>query len=189
MTDSRSWLMLAILAGGGWLIYLLAPVITPFAIAAVLAYFGDPLVDRLEKMSIWRWKVGRTLAVSVVFVLMLALLTVVLVILIPLLVDQIRLLIERFPEWIEWFSHRVLPWVANVLGLELTGFDPAEITGILKEYWKEISSAAFNLIDFISRGGVAVATWLTHLVLIPVVTFYLLRDWDNLMRSINLGAL
>ena len=185
MTDSRSWLMLAILAGGGWLIYLLAPVITPFAIAAVLAYFGDPLVDRLEKLSIWRWKVGRTLAVSVVFVLMLALLTVVLVILIPLLVDQIRLLIERFPEWIEWFSHRVLPWVANVLGLELTGFDPAEITGILKEYWKEISSAAFNLIDFISRGGVAVATWLTHLVLIPVVTFYLLRDWDNLIRGIH----
>ena len=46
-TDSRNWLMLALLAGGGWLVYLLAPVITPFAISAVLAYLGDPLVDRL----------------------------------------------------------------------------------------------------------------------------------------------
>ena len=45
-TDSRGWLLLALLAGAGWLIYLLAPVITPFAISAVLAYFGDPLVDR-----------------------------------------------------------------------------------------------------------------------------------------------
>ena len=56
---------------------------------------------------------------------------------------------------------------------------------MLKEYWQEISSAAFNVIDFISRGGMAVATWLTHLVLIPVVTFYLLRDWDLMVRGIH----
>ena len=66
-SDSRNWLMLAALVAGGWLIYLLAPVITPFAISAVLAYFGDPLVDRLEKASIWKWKLGRTVAVSIVF--------------------------------------------------------------------------------------------------------------------------
>jgi predicted PurR-regulated permease PerM len=67
-SDSRSWLTLALIVGSGWLVYMLAPVITPFAISAVLAYFGDPLVDRLEKVSFWRWKVGRTLAVSIVFV-------------------------------------------------------------------------------------------------------------------------
>jgi len=185
MTDSRSWLLLALLAGGGWLVYLLAPVITPFAISAVLAYFGDPIVDRLERVSIWRWKVGRTVAVSIVFLLMLALLTVILLILIPLLADQIRLLVERFPQWIEWFSGTVLPWIAGKLGFELTGFDPAQFSDMLKEYWKEISSAAFNVIDFISRGGMAVATWLTHLILIPVVTFYLLRDWDLMVRGIH----
>ena len=76
-SESRNWLMLAILAAGGWLVYLLAPVITPFAISAVLAYFGDPIVDRLEKVSIWRWKVGRSVAVSIVFVLLLSLLTVI----------------------------------------------------------------------------------------------------------------
>ena len=47
-TDSRHWLILALLAATGFLVYLLAPVITPFAISAVLAYFGDPWVDRLE---------------------------------------------------------------------------------------------------------------------------------------------
>ena len=61
--------MLALLVVACWLVYLLAPVITPFAISAVLAYFGDPLVDRLQKVSVWRWKVGRTLAVIIVFVL------------------------------------------------------------------------------------------------------------------------
>jgi len=184
-SDSRNWLMLALLVGGGWLIYLLAPVITPFAISAVLAYFGDPLVDRLEKASIWRWKVGRTVAVSIVFVLMLSLLTVVLLIVVPLLVDQIRLLVHRFPDWIEWFSGTALPWVASKAGFELKDFDHLQLTETLKEYWKEISSAAFRVVDLISRGGMAVAVMLTNLILVPVVTFYLLRDWDLLIQAIR----
>ncbi len=184
-SDSRNWLMLALLVGGGWLVYLLAPVITPFAISAVLAYFGDPLVDRLEKVSVWRWKVGRVLAVVIVFILMLSILTVVLLIIVPMLVEQIRLLIHRFPEWIEWFSSTALPWVAAKLGLELENFDPAQFSDMLKAHWKELSSAAFKVIDLVSRGGMAVAAVLTNLVLIPVVTFYLLRDWDLLIRGIH----
>ena len=184
-TESRSWLILALLAGSGWLIYLLAPVITPFAVAAALAYLGDPLVDRLEKASLWRWKVGRTVAVSVVFILMLLLLTAVLLILIPMLVEQIRILVQRSPEWIEWFTSTALPWLAAKAGIELTNFDPAQYAQMLKEHWQEVSSAAFKLIDVISRGGMAVASLLANLVLIPVVTFYLLRDWDLLVRGIH----
>ena len=184
-SDSRNWLVLALLAGSGWLIYMLAPVITPFAISAVLAYFGDPLVDRLEKVSLWRWKVGRTLAVSIVFVLMLSLLTIVLLIIVPLLIEQIRLLIHRLPEWIEWFADIALPWLATKAGFELKDFDPAAFSEMLKDYWKEISTAAFKVVDIISRGGIAVVVLLTNLVLIPVVTFYLLRDWDLLIRAIH----
>ena len=184
-SDSRNWLLLASLAVGGWLVYLLAPVITPFAISAVLAYFGDPLVDRLEKASIWRWKLGRTLAVSIVFVLMLALLTIVLLIIVPMLVEQIRLLVHLLPQWIEWFSDTALPWLANKAGFELKDFDSGQFSEMLKEYWKEISSATFKVIDIISRGGMAVVALLTNLVLIPVVTFYLLRDWDLMIRGIH----
>ena len=184
-SDSRNWLILGLLAGGGWVLYLLAPVITPFAISAVLAYFGDPLVDRLQKASLWRWKVGRTMAVSIVFVLILSVLTVVLLIVVPLLVEQIRLLIHRSPEWIEWFSGTALPWLASKAGVELKDFDPAQFSEMLKAYWKEISSTAFKVIDIISRGGMAVAALLTNLVLVPVVTFYLLRDWDLLIRGVH----
>ena len=183
--DSRNWLVLVLLAGGGWLIYLLAPVITPFAIAAVLAYLGDPLVDRLEKISVWRWKIGRTLAVVLVFVLMLSILTLVLLIVVPMLVEQVRLLVQRFPEWIEWYSSTALPWLADKAGVELENFDPAQFSDMLKAYWKEISTAAFKVIDLVSQGGMAVAAVLTNLVLIPVVTFYLLRDWDLLVGGIH----
>ena len=182
-TDSRNWLMLALLAGGGWLVYLLAPVITPFAISAVLAYLGDPLVDRLEKVSLGRWKLGRTMAVSIVFVLMLSLLTVVLLIIVPLLVEQIRTLIHLLPRWIEWLSTTALPWLAGKLGFELKDFDSAHFSQVFKDYWREISTAAFKVVDYVSRGGMAVAALVTNLILIPVVTFYLLRDWDPLIRA------
>jgi predicted PurR-regulated permease PerM len=177
--------MLAVLVVSGWLLYLLAPVITPFAISAALAYFGDPLVDRLEKASLWKWELGRTVAVSIVFILMLVLVTVVLLILAPLLVDQVRLLIHRLPEWIDWVSAIAIPWVAAKFGFDLANFDAAQFTQMFKDYWKEISTAAFKLIDFVSRGGMAAVAILTNLVLIPVVTFYLLRDWDLLVRGIH----
>jgi predicted PurR-regulated permease PerM len=183
--DSRHWLILTVIVVSGCLLYLLAPVITPFAISAVLAYVGDPLADRLEKTSFWKWELGRTLAVSIVFIMMLVLVTIVLLILVPLLVDQVRLLVHRLPEWIDWFSATAIPWVASKFGFDLANFDAAQITQMFKDYWKEISAAAFKLIDFVSKGGMAAVTLLTNLVLIPVVTFYLLRDWDLLINGIH----
>ncbi len=109
----------------------------------------------------------------------------VLLIVVPMLVEQVRLLIQRFPEWIEWYSSTALPWLADKAGVELENFDPAQFSDMLKAYWKEISTAAFKVIDLVSQGGMAVAAVLTNLVLIPVVTFYLLRDWDLLVGGIH----
>lgn len=184
-SDSRNWLIFVLLLLLGWLIWLLAPVITPFAISAVLAYLGDPLVDRLEKVSIKRWTLGRTLAVTLVFILILTLLSVVLLIIIPLLVEQVQLLVKRLPEWVAWFSQTALPWVTAKLGIDIGDFDQSHITEMIQAYWKEISSATFKVIDLVSKGGMAVMVLITNLVLIPVVTFYLLRDWDGLVRSLK----
>ncbi|MDX1270022.1 MAG: AI-2E family transporter, partial [Oceanisphaera sp.] len=63
MSESQKGFLLAGLGLGGLLLYLLAPVLTPFLVAAVLAYIGDPLVDRLEA-----WGLSRTLSVVSVFV-------------------------------------------------------------------------------------------------------------------------
>ena len=66
--DSRQWFLLALAVGLGWLMYRLAPVITPFAISAALAYMGDPLVDRLQRLRLFKWPVSRTVAVIIVFI-------------------------------------------------------------------------------------------------------------------------
>ena len=63
LADSRQWFILAVVIAGGWLLYLLAPVLTPFLLSALLAYLGDPLVDRLERKGTSRTvgvlKIGR----------------------------------------------------------------------------------------------------------------------------------
>ncbi|MCK5639749.1 MAG: AI-2E family transporter, partial [Gammaproteobacteria bacterium] len=66
MSESQKWFCLTGVILAGWLSYLLAPVLTPFLIAALLAYMGDPIVDRLES-----WGLSRSLSVITVFILLL----------------------------------------------------------------------------------------------------------------------
>lgn len=185
LTQSQNWFVLAMVTFCGWLIYLLAPVITPFATAAAIAYFGDPLVDRLEKISIRKLAFGRTFAVILVFGLMVTVFTIFLLVIIPALVDQFRQLAVRLPVYLDWVSGTAVPWIATQLGLDASAFDTAQAADMLKSYWKEISKAAFNVIETLGKGGSAILGWFTNLVLIPVVAFYMMRDWDLMVDGIH----
>lgn len=183
--ESRQWFILALTASALWLIYLLAPVITPFAISAALAFLGDPLVDRLEHIHIGKWKISRTLAVVIVFVLMSMGLFVLLLIIVPLLREQVEHLLVKGPAIVEWLASTALPWVQAKLGLTAFTLNVETITEALKAYWKEASSAMLSVVGTVSRSGQVVMSWVMNLTLIPVVTFYLLRDWDKLLEGIR----
>jgi predicted PurR-regulated permease PerM len=185
MNESRHWFILALIAGIGWLTYQLAPVITPFVISAGLAFLGDPMVDRLERLKFFRWQVSRTVAVVIVFILISALLVLVLLIVLPLLRDQVQRLVEKAPAMFEWVVGTALPWIQARLGLTAIDVDAQSLTEALKSYWKEVSSALVGVLGSVSRSGQAVLHWLINLVLIPVVTFYLLKDWDKLIEGIR----
>ncbi|HEU4669358.1 MAG TPA: AI-2E family transporter [Dyella sp.] len=174
--DSRRWQLLAIAAVIGYLIYLLAPVLMPFAIAAMLAYLGDPLADRLEKFGM-----GRTLAVTIVFVVLLLLTVGALLLLIPLISRQVDNLIQNLPRYGEWVRDTALPWVQAKLRLDPHVFDTGRLVDAVKEHMGSIGT----VLGKISRSGVGVIMWMTNLVLIPVVAFYLLRDWDRLVAWID----
>jgi predicted PurR-regulated permease PerM len=183
--ESRGWFVLALVLATGWLTWRLAPVITPFAISAGLAYLGDPMVDRLERLRFFRWPISRTVSVVLVFVFMSALLGLVLLILVPLLTDQVRDLVRRAPEMLEWLVGTALPWVQARLGLDLLQLDPEHLIETASAYWKEAGTALVGVLGSVSRGGQAALTWIMNLVLIPVVTFYLLRDWDRLVEGVR----
>lgn len=185
MSESRNWFILALIAGAGWLLYHLAPVITPFVISAGLAFLGDPLVDRLERMKFFKWHLSRTVAVLIVFLLISVVLVLCLLVFLPLLRDQVERLVENAPEMFEWIVHTALPWVQAKLGLSAFTLDAHSLSEALKSYWKEVSTALVGVVGTVSRGGQVVMAWLMNLVLVPVVTFYLLRDWDKLVEGVR----
>lgn len=173
---SRRWQMLAITVAIALLVWLLAPVLMPFAIAAMLAYLGDPMANRLERLGI-----GRTLAVSIVFVVLILIIGASLLLLVPLIARQIENLVQNFPSYVEWARDTALPWLQTKLHLDPKAFDTDRLVAEIKENIGSIGS----VIGKLSRSGFGVVMWLTNLVLIPVVWFYLLRDWDRLVVWID----
>ncbi|MDH5765766.1 MAG: AI-2E family transporter, partial [Gammaproteobacteria bacterium] len=111
LNDSQKWLLFVGLISLVWLIYLLAPVLTPFLAAALLAYLGDPLVDRLEQR-----RFSRTLSVSIVFVTIFIFLTAMVLLLLPMLEHQLSYLLANIPRYIDFVQHDVLPGLLNRLG-------------------------------------------------------------------------
>lgn len=164
-----------------YLLYLLAPILTPFFAAIILAYMGDPVVDKLE-----RWKLSRTFAVALSFSFLMVAGLVFLLILIPLVGSQISVLVEKFPQYYNWVMQQtevILRQYFNIQG-EFTLFESIKTTVL--SHLRETGVLAGNLIGLLSRSGVSFLTSIATLLLIPVVTFYLLRDWDVLMAKIQI---
>lgn len=179
MTDSNKWYWFAIILVSGLLIYLLAPVLTPFLIAAILAYIGDPLVDRLEK-----FKIPRTLAVSIVFVALTLIATIAVIVLVPMLERQIGVLVDKIPGYVQTLTTKFIPWLNERFGLNVE-INAETLKTSLQGHWKEAGGIASTAMGYVTRSGVLVIAFIGNLVLIPVVTFYLLRDWDVLVARIH----
>jgi predicted PurR-regulated permease PerM len=179
MSDTHKWQLLALTVLLGFLLWLLAPVLTPFALSALLAYLGDPLVDRFE-----RWRLSRAAAVAIVFAMMALAVVGVVLLLVPMLERQITAFVEDLPRYLEWFRGTVLPWVEKRFGVR-PEFDPAAIPDMLRNYWRQAGGVAATVLGGLSKSGIAVLGWIANLLLIPVVTFYLLRDWDLLVAQVR----
>ncbi|HET7268437.1 MAG TPA: AI-2E family transporter [Oleiagrimonas sp.] len=177
---SRRWQWLVIAVVVGFVVWLLSPVLMPFAIAAMLAYLCDPLADRLE-----RWKLNRTLAVSIVFAIMVLVVVGVLLMLIPLIQRQVVHLIESLPSYVTWVKQVAMPWLQVHLHLEPGSFNTERIMDALRSHIGSVSSVVAATLAKVSKSGFGIIMWLTNLVLIPVVTFYLLRDWDRMVGKLD----
>ena len=180
LAASRQWFVLALVVAGGWLLYLLAPVLTPFLMSALLAYLGDPLVDRLQRMGM-----SRTLGVLTVFGIMFVTGILALVVLLPMLSHQAVAFLNNIPEALDWLHKQVAPRVAALVGSEVVSIDIEGLRTAIVDHWRQVGSVAGRVMSSLGRSGQVVLGWLTYLLLIPVVTFYLLRDWDHLVAAVR----
>jgi len=163
-----------------WVIGLLGAVLFPFVLAALLGWLGEPLVAGIERRVR-----SRTLAVSVLFALMLLLGLLVILILVPMIERQIVTLLDALPGWRQWLLGTALPWLETHSGLELAPWlDLEQLIEWLRAHWQQAGGVLSVLFGSISRSGATVALWVVNLALIPVLTFYFLRDWDALIARV-----
>jgi len=180
MNESQRWFLLITFIIACVLVYLLAPILSPFLVGALLAYLTDPVADRLEAKGL-----SRTQAVVLVFVILTLLLVLAVLLLLPQLSDQIQTMVRQIPIVIEVLHSRLLPWIEQNTGLVVSSPDLESVRQLFAQYWQQTGSVAAKLMGGITRSGLALAGLIANLVLIPVVTFYLLRDWDVMMANIQ----
>ncbi|MCD7099362.1 AI-2E family transporter [Stenotrophomonas sp. MMGLT7] len=172
------WIALAALAL--WIVGLLAPILTPFVLALLLGWLGDPLVDRIERAGR-----SRNAAVALVFLLMTLLLVLALLILVPMIERQIVTLVNALPQGRDWFIATAVPWLEQRTGLQLSSWlDPERLVQWVRSHWQQAGGFAKTLFGYVSRSGFAMVTWVVNLVLLPILTFYFLRDWDKLVERV-----
>ncbi|MBD8491496.1 AI-2E family transporter [Pseudomonas syringae] len=180
MTDTRRWFWI----GGAVLLLvflgLLHTILMPFLVALLLAYMGDPLVDRLERLGL-----SRTLGVVAVFGLFTLVLMALLLVLVPMLFRQLMRLYELAPQILDWLQHTAMPWAQAKFGLSDGFWRFDKLKTALSGHIGEAGDVVSLVLSQATASGLALIGWLTNLVLIPVVCFYLLRDWDVMMARIH----
>jgi predicted PurR-regulated permease PerM len=177
--DGRLWGWLAIGAAGALLVYLLSPILAPFLAGAILAYILNPLVGKLSGKQ-----VGRTVAVVLVLVLALLLMIAFILVVLPLFTKELRLLAERLPNFVNWLNGSAAPWIAQHLGVELQ-FDLETLKQALADLLSANQNLVPKLLGTARIGGMVLLGVLVNALLIPVVLFYLLRDWPLLMARVD----
>jgi predicted PurR-regulated permease PerM len=185
VTDSQKWLMLAFTLLVSCLFYILSPILLPFAFAAILAYLGDPIVDRLELLQIKNWHLNRGLAVTLVFITLTFALVSVLLVIVPGVESQIGLLLKKLPSYLYWMNNDLLPRLNQRFDMNLQPFEGARLVDIVKSNWQKAGGIFTTLISSVSHSGSVILEWMMNLLLIPVITFYLLRDWDILVARVH----
>ncbi|MFJ4376165.1 AI-2E family transporter [Pseudomonas japonica] len=180
MIDVRRWMWLGALLSLALLVYLLHGILSPFLVGILLAYLADPLVDRLERAGL-----SRTAGVMVVFTLFSLILLAMLLVLIPMLARQLVRLYELAPQMLDWLQHVALPWAQARLGLADGFWKFDKVKAAIGAHMGQTTDIVGVVLSQVTASGLALVAWLANLVLIPVVGFYLLRDWDVMMARLR----
>ncbi len=171
--------MAAVAIAFALLLWLLSPILAPFLAAAILAYIFDPVVSKLEAHGVRR-ALGTVLALLVLVVAVILLMLIIL----PLFYKEIAQLIEQMPGFMDRLRSTVLPWISDKFGVDIP-LDSASLRQFIADNAQDASGIAKKVFASLGVGGLAVVGFLINLLLIPVVLFYVLRDWKSLLRGVD----
>lgn len=172
-----------------WIVQVTGLLLAPFILAMILAYVLDPVVGLLSR------RMPRSLAIALLALPLLGLLALLVFLLAPAVASQLSQLISNVPEWIRVVEGWVSDLRAWVVGLgiqgidegtvpELRDIDAQAIVGYLQERQSELARGGASAVLGIGRGLGAVLAVVGYLVLLPILGYYLLRDWDGIRAKV-----
>jgi predicted PurR-regulated permease PerM len=179
---SPSWHAVAVIAGLaliGFLIQALAPVLTPFMFGAILSYVGAPIVAWLEAK-----KIPRAAGAVIVIVTFVGFIAGMVLVVAPLVSNEITTIAEKFPDLLARAQNEWLPWINQTFGLAIS-FDLSQLKSLATDNKDALSNISAKIAGSAKFGGQVLTTLLINLTLIPVVMFYLLRDWPRLIGGVD----
>ena len=152
-----------------FLVHFLSPMLTPFMLGIILAYLANPAVKWLD-----RKRLPHLISVILIFVIVFGVLTSLILMVLPLIQRQIDMLVQQAPKMLAWVNDTFLPWLQDKVDPE--ALQSALTSSLPKAGW---------LLTFMVHSGSNIIDLIVNFILTPVVTFYLLRDWDKILLAIR----
>ena len=161
------------------LVYLFRDILMPFVAGMLVAYFLDPLADKLENAGL-----NRTLSVTVITAAFFVLLVLLMMAALPLIGSQISGFMERIPGYIAAIERSVKPMITDYVG-NLAPEEMEKLIAAIKNNALQALKITGNVVRRLLSGGGELLGLLSLLFITPVVSFYLLRDWDRMVAQMD----
>lgn len=161
--------------------YLLSSILTPFLAGALLAYLCDPLVNRLTA-----WRISRIWAVTIVFLFILLVLVAFILYLIPVIEGEVSAMVATIPRQVDYLQQQALPWLLAHLNISTDQVvNVNSVKSIVANNLSKVGNVSSWTIKTALYSGKRVIDWVVNLLLAFIVTFYLLRDWPRVIKSVH----
>jgi predicted PurR-regulated permease PerM len=170
-----------ILMGGGLLLFLflIRTILLPFVLGIMVAYLLDPAADKFQRCN-----VSRAFSVTLLTVAFFSSIALLAVLVVPLLVGQLSDLLAALPEYAVAFDRKYEPvlsgWMGELPASQMEHIKTAvgNFSGVMVTYMGNFAAGVF-------QSGMAIFNVLSLILITPVVAFYLLRDWDELVAHVD----
>ena len=175
----RTLFWIGAVALAAYMLNLLSSILLPFVMGSAIAFLLDPLVKRLDRL-----RLPRTIGSILVLFAFLALIVAFILLLVPLLENQIVALVNHFPSYLAMARDELDHFLA-LLQDRLDADQVSKLRDAASAKIGDILSGTGKIITSLLTGGVAVANLLSLIFITPIVAFFLLRDWDMLLATID----
>jgi predicted PurR-regulated permease PerM len=177
--ERRLIVWLVVFAVLGTFVYVLRGALLPFVAGMAVAYLLDPVADRLERLGM-----PRTLASLLIVFVFIVVVVAILVVLVPILVDQVTDLVARAPAYVDSLRREATPILRRIRS-SLTAGQAAQIDEAIKSHAGDVVGWIGAIVGSIVSGGAALISILGLVFIMPVVAFYMIRDWDRFVAHVD----